>query len=146
MSAEVSHGRGGAGNITPDNTKYVDGEIVREGEMGPHGDGAYSTGRGGAANIGDASHAPAPVRADHDVVPAAATRPSLEGDYHVGRGGAANVQRTPEHQAEHDAKHHHHHHHGKDKVTDAPPAPAEKATHRGLADKLKHKLMGVFKK
>lgn len=44
---EVSHGRGGAGNINPDDTKYVDGEIVRQGEEGSHGDGAFSTGRGG---------------------------------------------------------------------------------------------------
>lgn len=44
---EVSHGRGGAGNINPDNTVYVDGEVVREGIVGSHGDGAYSAGRGG---------------------------------------------------------------------------------------------------
>lgn len=45
MSApEVSHGRGGAGNITPDDTTYVDGEIVRTGDEGT----AVSTGRGGA--------------------------------------------------------------------------------------------------
>lgn len=44
---EVSHGRGGAGNINPDDTKYVDGEVVRVGAEGSHGDGAFSTGRGG---------------------------------------------------------------------------------------------------
>lgn len=44
---EVSHGRGGAGNIVPDDTKYVDGEIVRAGVVGSHDDGPYSTGRGG---------------------------------------------------------------------------------------------------
>lgn len=44
---EVSHGRGGAGNINPDSTKYVDGEITRTGVEGTHEDGAYSTGRGG---------------------------------------------------------------------------------------------------
>lgn len=44
---EVSHGRGGAGNINPDDTQYVDGEIVRQGDIGTHNDGAYSTGRGG---------------------------------------------------------------------------------------------------
>ena len=44
---EVSHGRGGAGNITPDNVQYTDGEVVRVGAEGSHGDGAYSTGRGG---------------------------------------------------------------------------------------------------
>lgn len=47
MAAEVSHGRGGAGNIEPDETKYVDGEVVRSGEVGSHGDGAFSAGRGG---------------------------------------------------------------------------------------------------
>lgn len=47
MTAEVSHGRGGAGNITADDTKYVDGEVVRSGIEGSHGDGAYSAGRGG---------------------------------------------------------------------------------------------------
>lgn len=44
MSApEVSHGRGGAGNINPDDTKYADAEIVRAGEEGT----GVSTGRGG---------------------------------------------------------------------------------------------------
>lgn len=47
MTAEVSHGRGGAGNINADDTKYVDGEVVRTGVEGSHGDGAYSSGRGG---------------------------------------------------------------------------------------------------
>lgn len=47
MAVEVSHGRGGAGNINPDDTKYVDGEVVREGVVGSHGDGVYSAGRGG---------------------------------------------------------------------------------------------------
>lgn len=48
---EVSHGRGGAGNINPDDTKYVDGEIVRQGHEGSHGDGAFSTGRGGKSSL-----------------------------------------------------------------------------------------------
>jgi hypothetical protein len=47
MADTVSHGRGGAGNINPDDTKYVDGEVTRVGEAGSHGDGAFSTGRGG---------------------------------------------------------------------------------------------------
>ena len=47
MSAEVSHGRGGAGNIRTDDTKYVDGVIVREGIAGSQGAGPFSTGRGG---------------------------------------------------------------------------------------------------
>lgn len=34
----------GAGNIGVDPTPYVDGEIVREGAAGDHGDGAFSTG------------------------------------------------------------------------------------------------------
>jgi hypothetical protein len=48
---EVSHGRGGAGNINPDDTKYVDGEVVRVGAEGSHGDGAFSTGRGGTCEL-----------------------------------------------------------------------------------------------
>ncbi|KAI8628036.1 hypothetical protein F5Y19DRAFT_151135 [Xylariaceae sp. FL1651] len=125
---EVSHGRGGAGNITPDDTKYVDGEIVRQGEEGTHGDGAYSTGRGGAANIADKEVPPA-VRADQDLVPPEATRPSTEVDYHTGRGGAANVQHVPGVE------------HGKGES-----AAATKTPPQGLADKLKHKIFGAFKK
>ncbi|KAI0428965.1 hypothetical protein F5Y09DRAFT_343174 [Xylaria sp. FL1042] len=125
MSApEVSHGRGGAGNINPDNTEYVDGEIVRQGDVGTHGDGAYSTGRGGAANIAD-KEAPAAPRADHEVVPAAAVRPSIDGDFHTGRGGAANVVHVPK---------------------DENGAAAKPPPNQGLADKLKHKIFGVFKK
>ena len=33
----TSHGRGGIGNIGPDTTKYVDGEIVRAGPQGDQG-------------------------------------------------------------------------------------------------------------
>lgn len=51
MSAEVSHGRGGAGNFKPDDTEYVDGEVVRTGVVGSHGDGAYSSGRGGKLSL-----------------------------------------------------------------------------------------------
>jgi hypothetical protein len=47
MTTETSHGRGGAGNFNVDDTKYVDGEVVRSGVEGSHGDGAYSSGRGG---------------------------------------------------------------------------------------------------
>ncbi|EJT76435.1 hypothetical protein GGTG_06354 [Gaeumannomyces tritici R3-111a-1] len=119
----VSHGRGGAGNINPDDTQYVDGEVTRTGVEGSHNDGAYSTGRGGAANIGDAgTKAAAAGRADKESVPEAALRPSSEGDFHVGRGGAGN-----EHVAEKKAG-----------LADDHP--------KGLADKLKDKLMGVFKK
>lgn len=48
MSApEISHGRGGAGNINADDTKYTDAEIVRAGEEGT----GVSTGRGGTWNM-----------------------------------------------------------------------------------------------
>ncbi|KAI0408872.1 hypothetical protein F4802DRAFT_593734 [Xylaria palmicola] len=124
---EVSHGRGGAGNINPDDTPYVDGSIVRQGEVGSHQDGAYSTGRGGAANIADKAIPPAP-RADKDFVPAEAVRPSMEGDFHTGRGGAANVNRTA------------------DQPETTAAAPAAKPPNQGLADKLKHKIFGIFKK
>ncbi|MCJ1267685.1 hypothetical protein MMC22_007571 [Lobaria immixta] len=114
----VSHGRGGAGNVLPDDTPYVDGEITREGPLGDQGDGAYSAGRGGAGNIGSpglkpTSHTPGDV----DVVPEAALRPSSE-NYHVGRGGGGNVHK------------------------ESTPPPT---VHEGLADKLKHKFLGKKK-
>ncbi|KAK3300841.1 uncharacterized protein B0H64DRAFT_24942 [Chaetomium fimeti] len=123
MSApEVSHGRGGAGNINPDNTQYVDGEVVRVGAPGSHGDGAFSTGRGGAANIGDAGVKQV-TRLDQDLVPGVAVRPSHDNaDYHTGRGGAGN---------EHIAK---------KSAGEGPAAPV------GLADKLKRKIMGFLGK
>ncbi|KAI1820353.1 hypothetical protein F4861DRAFT_523432 [Xylaria intraflava] len=130
---EVSHGRGGAGNINPDTTEYVDGEIVRQGQVGTHGDGAYSTGRGGSANIADKDIPPAP-RADKDFVPEAALRPSVDGDFHTGRGGVANVVRAPEPEP---AKGHS----GGARGAARTPPP-----NQGLADKLKYKLFSVFKK
>ncbi|PHH65455.1 hypothetical protein CDD81_2235 [Ophiocordyceps australis] len=94
MAAEVSHGRGGAGNIMADKTPYVDGEVVRAGVEGSHGDGAYSAGRGGAGNIADA-HTPPTQRSDGDIVPEAAMRPSQEQlAFHTGRGGAGNEHCT----------------------------------------------------
>ncbi|KAK7940778.1 uncharacterized protein PG986_013165 [Apiospora aurea] len=94
MSApEVSHGRGGAGNINPDSTPYVDGEITRQGEEGSQNAGPYSTGRGGGGNIGEPGKDPG-LRTDKDVVPAAATRKSEEEPFHTGRGGRR--QRAPD--------------------------------------------------
>ncbi|KAI2626308.1 hypothetical protein GGS21DRAFT_493250 [Xylaria nigripes] len=121
--SEVSHGRGGVGNINPDSTEYLDGAIVRKGEIGSHGDGAYSTGRGGAANIADKDIPPAP-RVDKDFVPQAAVRQSVDGDYHTGRGGAANVVHLPNPDGE----------------------KGVKSPNQGLAEKLKYKLFAVFKK
>jgi hypothetical protein len=95
---------------------YGDGEIVREGIVGDHHDGAFSTGRGGAANIGSPG-IKATERKDEMAIPEVALRPSTEGEnFHVGRGGEGNVH------------------------------VAEKSTAKhpeGLADKLKNKL---FKK
>ena len=86
---------------------------MREGVTGDHGDGAYSTGRGGAANIGSAHTKPTP-RHDVEVVPETAMRPSQEdAQFHTGRGGGGNVHL----------------------------AAQKTSTHpEGLADKLKHKL------
>lgn len=133
MSApEVSHGRGGAGNINPDDTKYVDGEVVRIGAEGSHGDGAFSTGRGGAANIGDPG-VKQTHRADKDLVPEAAIRPSSDNDYHTGRGGAGNVELVKTKT--------------KELVKDAPQDSKDKPeAPLGLADRLKKKIYGVFKK
>ncbi|EFW99417.1 hypothetical protein CMQ_7785 [Grosmannia clavigera kw1407] len=133
MTAEVSHGRGGAGNINADETRYVDGEIVRSGAEGSHEDGPYSTGRGGTGNIGDADARPSLERADRTVVPEAAVRPSADlSDYHTGRGGAGNEHLAP--------------------MNETPAAAGTTGTtgpethNIGLADKLKNKIFGAFKK
>ncbi|OAA64971.1 hypothetical protein ISF_04381 [Cordyceps fumosorosea ARSEF 2679] len=134
MAVEVSHGRGGAGNINPDDTPYVDGEVVREGVIGSHGDGAYSAGRGGAGNIGDKGQ-PATERKDRDIIPEAAVRHSTDtgGDYHTGRGGAGNEHTAGAHKDDH-----------KEATAGKPEgAPAEAPV--SLADKLKQKLFGAFK-
>ncbi|GLI76919.1 hypothetical protein PoHVEF18_005197 [Penicillium ochrochloron] len=119
----VSHGRGGQGNIGHDSTQYVDGEIVREGVYGDQGDGAYSAGRGGVGNIGSPRVRPtSKVPHDAEMIPELAVRNSSDENYHVGRGGQGNVHLD-------DATR-------KDKEKKKGPA------HEGLADKLKHKLMG----
>jgi hypothetical protein len=64
---------------------------VREGVVGDHGDGAFSTGRGGVANIGS-PHVKATERKDEIAIPEVALRPSMEGEnFHTGRGGEGNV-------------------------------------------------------
>ncbi|KAM3566305.1 hypothetical protein ARSEF4850_000718 [Beauveria asiatica] len=155
MTVEVSHGRGGAGNINPDDTPYVDGEVVREGVIGSHNDGVYSAGRGGAGNIADRGH-PATERKDRDLIPEAAIRHSADtSDYHTGRGGAGNEHHTGGGSGGHAAHHHDDKH--KDKgghgdgggggtQKDSAAAGAEGAAPVGLADKLKQKLFGAFSK
>ncbi|KAM3532030.1 hypothetical protein NHJ13051_000406 [Beauveria bassiana] len=149
MTVEVSHGRGGAGNINPDDTKYVDGEVVREGVIGSHNDGVYSAGRGGAGNIADRGH-PATERKDRDLIPEAAIRHSTDtSDYHTGRGGAGNEHHTG------GSGHAHHHHddkhkdkggHGDGGSGGTQQAAKDGAAPVGLADKLKQKLFGAFNK
>jgi len=91
MSSGISHGRGGTGNIGPDETEYVDGEIVRTGDPTTAG-GAYSAGRGGAGNIGAPQQEPVRPSMDEDVVPSAARVQGHEGEpYHSGRGGEGNA-------------------------------------------------------
>ena len=97
--------------------RYGDGEVVRQGVVGDHGDGAFSTGRGGVANIGSPG-LPATKRKDDILVPEAALRPSMEDQtYHTGRGGEGNLHKP-----------------------NGEPAVKKQ---EGLADKLKNKL---FKK
>ncbi|KAF9879769.1 hypothetical protein CkaCkLH20_02580 [Colletotrichum karsti] len=124
MTTEVSHGRGGAGNINPDDTKYVDGEVVRTGPEGSQGHGAYSAG-----NIGDAGTAPA-RRSDKDLVPEEAYRPSTENqDYHGGRGGAGNAHKSIDHEKKAAAQ-----------------ARADGTAGVSVADKLKAKILAPFHK
>ncbi|KIW83295.1 hypothetical protein AYO20_05438 [Fonsecaea nubica] len=96
MTNVVSHGRGGAANIGPDDQTYVDGGIVREGPVGDQGDGPYSAGRGGVGNI---EHDTKPVAGpphDADVIPETATRVAKLESHHVGRGGAGNEEHVHE--------------------------------------------------
>ncbi|KAL8714758.1 MAG: hypothetical protein Q9220_001271 [cf. Caloplaca sp. 1 TL-2023] len=119
MSEEVSHGRGGAGNIKPDDTPYADASIVREGPVGDQGDGTYSAGRGGAGNIESPHIKPTHLdgeRGDADIVPETAMREPQE-NYHIGRGGQGNVHKEKHH--EETGEH-----------------------HEGLGEKLKHKVLG----
>ncbi|MCJ1306423.1 hypothetical protein MMC25_000065, partial [Agyrium rufum] len=115
-----------AANITEDREPYIDASIVREGPVGDQGDGAYSTGRGGAANIGSPNQKPTThgIPHDQDIVPETATRMEEVESHHVGRGGEGNV---------------HHHHQKEDK-------PTGEGTHKeSLVDKIKDKI-GMGKK
>ncbi|TGZ81886.1 hypothetical protein EX30DRAFT_236653 [Ascodesmis nigricans] len=88
----VSHGRGGAGNIAPDDTQYVDGGIHREGDPAATG-GAYSAGRGGAGNIGSPAQKPLTTGNDDDIIPENAKVQHHDDQvYHTGRGGEGNVE------------------------------------------------------
>ncbi|MCJ1414324.1 hypothetical protein MMC32_000650 [Xylographa parallela] len=73
---------------------YADADIIREGPVGDQGDGAYSTGRGGAANIESPWAAGVHNGSAHDVevIPEQALRRESQVDTHTGRGGAANVR------------------------------------------------------
>lgn len=80
------------------------------------------------------------------MIPEEATRPSAEEDRHVGRGGAANVEPGLKHQKTADG--------GASGPSSAPAIATASTTtttttpaqNIGLADKLKLKLKGIFKK
>ncbi|KAI9723149.1 MAG: hypothetical protein M1828_004252 [Chrysothrix sp. TS-e1954] len=95
MSENIhSTGRGGTGNIGPDDSVYTDGEIVREGPEGKSAAGSdFSTGRGGQGNIADEGPAVRQARVDEDVVPEPAMREGEYSEYHTGRGGGGNVHK-----------------------------------------------------
>lgn len=112
--APVSHGRGGTGNIGPDDTQYVDGGIHREGDPATQGV-PYSTGRGGASNIASPK-AEAKTGNDDDIIPEVTKVITTEGPYHGGRGGEGNV---------------------------VEPNPKKKS-HKGLADRIKERLVGFL--
>lgn len=85
----------------------------------------------GEGNIGDRNVAPT-ARKDEDLVPDVATRPAEDEDVHTGRGGAGNIHLGPEHK--------------KKRVIDGIQHPEAASSHESVADKLKHKVLGVFKK
>lgn len=85
----------------------------------------------GGGNIGDKGIDPT-TRTDTDIVPEAAVHVPEDEDVHTGRGGAGNIHLGPEHK--------------KKKVTDGIPHEEASLNHGSVADKLKHKVLGVFKK
>jgi hypothetical protein len=127
----VSHGRGGAGNITEDNSKGEDPMSL------PHLTGSvYTTGRGGTGNMAqnDPNH-PEYARLAQDVE-LNFPRPSSS-DIHGGRGGAGNVFPPTEEdlkaakiRAEEEKK----------AATRPPPVDHSKIDYRGWADKGKDLL------
>jgi len=123
MNADnVSHGRGGQGNIGPDETSYVDGEIHREGDPNSAA-AAYSTGRGGVGNMGSpkaGSLAEPETQNDKDVVPEVA-KVEADDTFHSGRGGEGNAH-----------------------ISDTDKEKENKKAHDGLADKLKKRLSSLL--
>lgn len=85
----------------------------------------------GAGNIGDAGVKGA-ERKDADVIPEAAVRNSININHHTGRGGAGNEQHAASEETAASAE--------KAATAGTPASP------RGLADKLKNKIFGAFKK
>lgn len=137
----LSHGRGGAGNIgsTPSDLEppSLDTPTLKS--------EVYTTGRGGSGNMAKNLDAEAARRAQ-DVV-ANPRRPS-NNEVHVGRGGAANVFRPSAEElagAKSDQK-------WESAVSDDADVAltndkargGEKEDHRGLADKGKDYLDGLF--
>lgn len=98
---------------------------MRQGTPGDQGDGAYSSGRGGAGNIGSPGLKPKKDEGDGDVVPEAAIRQEEpHKTYHVGRGGEGNV--VP-------------------KTATKPPEPHD-PNHPGLKGMVKERLFGGERK
>ncbi|KAF8424699.1 hypothetical protein EV426DRAFT_88714 [Tirmania nivea] len=110
----VSHGRGGTGNIGPDNTQYVDGGIHREGDPATQGI-PYSTGRGGASNIASPKAEVVKTGNDDDIIPEVTKVTTKEGPYHGGRGGEGNVVE-----------------------------PNPKKPHKGLTERIKERFIGFL--
>jgi hypothetical protein len=77
----------GAGNIGPDPSVYTDGGLVREGVQGESVDGDFSTGRGGAGNIGKSPRVGPQSDDGHrrsvDMVPEINTR-NPQDEFHTG--------------------------------------------------------------
>ncbi|KAH7076642.1 hypothetical protein BKA63DRAFT_602402 [Paraphoma chrysanthemicola] len=112
-----STGRGGAGNIGPDDHVYTDGGIVREGVQGE----SLAGGRGGAGNIAKspllAPQSEHTGRRSQDFVPEINAREGQD-EFHTGRGGAGNVYKEK---------------HGGHSSSQSPER-------KGLGDKIKHAL------
>ncbi|KAF2650208.1 hypothetical protein K491DRAFT_609257 [Lophiostoma macrostomum CBS 122681] len=132
-----STGRGGAGNIGPDEHVYTDGGITREGVQGQSHDGEFSTGRGGAGNIGRSPQLAAQdqARRSQDFIPETSLREGQE-NFHTGRGGEGNIHKekygghshSPERKGLGDKVKHALHLDGKEKKHEASPLGQEPTT------------------
>jgi len=140
---QMSHGRGGVGNIGLDENGYK--ESAEDLRIPTLKSPVYTTGRGGTGNmaLNDPNH-PEHARAAQDVEENPLPR-AASGEFHGGRGGAGNVLSSSD--IEEEAKREEEEE--KKRLTEKhrpPPVDHSKIDYRGWADRGKDLLFGRKKK